>query len=90
MKFRHIEKGKWDENYHIEWKSKHRIFRLGIFMGLTARWKSWGYRMNFNTWQRIGWIITRFVWITREMRGDQYKLFCFAFGWIFRHKGRWK
>lgn len=90
MKIRHIAIGTMNENWHVQWKSKHRIFRLGCFKGLTAGWKSWEWRVNFNTWRRIGWIITRFIWITREMRGDQYRLFCVAFGWRFRAEGRWK
>jgi len=92
MKFRHVARRTKNENWHIQWKSKHRIFRLGFFKVPTAGWRSWGgwWRRNFNTWERMGWIITRFVWITVEMRGNQYRLLCFAFGWIFRYKGRWK
>ena len=90
MRLRHIAKKTNNENWHIEWRSKVRIFRLGFFKALTAGWWSWKWRVDFNTWQRIGWIITRFVWITKEMCGDQYRLFCFAFGWRFRYKGRWK
>ena len=84
MNVGHIAKGTRNENWHLEWKSKHRIFRLGFFKGLTAGWESWGWRMNFNTLEKIGWILTRFVYTTKEIRGNQYRLFCFAFGWIYR------
>ena len=90
MRFRHMAKKTSNENWHIEWRSKDRIFRLGFFKMVTAGWPTWCLRIPFNVWERMGWIISRFAWITREIRGNQYRLFCFAFGWRFRVEGRWK
>ena len=83
MNTKHAEKGKYNENWHIEWKSKHRIFRVGIFKAFTAGWASWKERIPYDTWQRIKWIIFRFVWITKKTKGMEFRFLCFAFGWIY-------
>lgn len=87
MKIGHVGKKTTNENWHVEWKSKNKIFRLGIFKKFTADWESWKERIPHDTWQRIMWITSRFVWIIKEIQGTQYRLFCFAFGWRYQLKG---
>ena len=50
MEFRHIAKGTKNENWHVEWKSKDKIFRVGVFKVFTAGWEDWKFRRNYSTW----------------------------------------
>ena len=54
MKIQHRAKGTRNENWHIEWKSKSKIFRLGFFKVITAGFPSWHLRIPFNVWERMG------------------------------------
>jgi len=86
MKFKHVEKGTKDENWHVHWKTKKREFKVAIFKMTHPIF--WEWRASYDFWHKIFWIVSRFMFVMNSGGEMQARICFFSFGWRTLHVSR--